>query len=277
MTIPGEIVINSSADLWDGIIVQEQILSPNVELIQKFVNHLRIVVNTGYPITVEWKEGRSWQNKLYAIGYAGMIPHNYANNTRWDKESRAMVILLENDFIEKKLELNHFELIPQRGIYDIEINNISNEFKRQLANLPMAGKIYGDSLVISLAIHIATKYSAGIKKHFAPKGKLSSQQLKNIVDYIHSFINHNLGLNDLAKQIHVSPFHFARMFRRTMGIAPHQYILQLRMEQAKLLLKNTKKSVTDIAYELGFTDLAHFTTTFKKATGSPAAEFRKTN
>jgi AraC family transcriptional regulator len=114
---------------------------------------------------------------------------------------------------------------------------------------------------------MASEYAADGKKSFAPKGKLSSHQLKTIIDYTWSAIRENLQLQEMAKQVHLSPFHFARQFKRTLGISPYQFVLQLKIEHAKMTMKKCKGSIIDTAHELNFADQAHFSNTFKKVTG----------
>jgi AraC family transcriptional regulator len=79
---------------------------------------------------------------------------------------------------------------------------------------------------------------------------------------------------ELAKQTNTSPFHFMRLFKQTTGISPHQFILQLKIERAKQLINKSQLSLTEIAYELGFTDQAHFSNAFKKIIGVAPRQYR---
>ena len=65
-----------------------------------------------------------------------------------------------------------------------------------------------------------------------------------------------------------------RLFKQTTGISPHQFILQLKIERAKQLINKTQLSLTEIAYELGFTDQAHFSNAFKKIIGVAPRQYR---
>ena len=79
-----------------------------------------------------------------------------------------------------------------------------------------------------------------------------------------------------AQEAGLSPTHFARAFKETMGRAPHQYLLALRLERARRLLETTRATLSDIAQRTGFADQAHFTRLFKRVFGTtPGALARR--
>ena len=85
-------------------------------------------------------------------------------------------------------------------------------------------------------------------------------------EYLHDHYASNVSLDDLATASGLSPFRLSRLFASSVGVPPHQYQLQLRVEQAKrLLLKGNQ--VSDIAYQVGFFDLSHFSRHFKRYVG----------
>ncbi|QDK37709.1 helix-turn-helix domain-containing protein [Bdellovibrio sp. NC01] len=79
--------------------------------------------------------------------------------------------------------------------------------------------------------------------------------------------NPNFDLNVLTKEAGISKFHLIRVFKKETGLSPAKYIMQAKMDLAKMALRKTKKSVLTIAVDLGFSDLSTFNKAFKKATG----------
>jgi AraC-like DNA-binding protein len=83
------------------------------------------------------------------------------------------------------------------------------------------------------------------------------------------------SLDELAKQAYLSKFHLVRLFKQEVGLSPHTYQLQLKLNEARKLIFQ-KKTLTEVAYELGFNDQAHFINTYKKYTEITPSEFLKT-
>lgn len=85
-------------------------------------------------------------------------------------------------------------------------------------------------------------------------------------EYLVEHFNHNVSLDELARISHLSPFHLLRVFRNTVGLPPHEYLINLRIERAKLLLKKGH-AIAQVAYHTGFTDQSHFHRQFKRLVG----------
>ncbi|MEV7501817.1 AraC family transcriptional regulator [Streptomyces sp. NPDC093018] len=84
-----------------------------------------------------------------------------------------------------------------------------------------------------------------------------------------------LDVPALARVAHVSPAHFARTFRATFGETPHRYLQRRRVERAMYLLRESGRSVTDIAFEVGFGSPGTFSRTFRDIVGSSPRAYRK--
>jgi AraC-like DNA-binding protein len=82
------------------------------------------------------------------------------------------------------------------------------------------------------------------------------------------------SLEALAQAVNLSPFHFARVFRRATGLPPHAWLLQRRLEQARGLLKNGCTPLS-VATQLGFADQSHLGRQFKRTYGVGPGEYRK--
>ena len=84
-----------------------------------------------------------------------------------------------------------------------------------------------------------------------------------------------IELDDAARQAGVSPFHFLRLFSGVLGVTPHQYLVRTRLRRAARYLTDDNKTVTDIAYDVGFNDLSNFVRTFHRAAGVSPLKFRQ--
>lgn len=101
--------------------------------------------------------------------------------------------------------------------------------------------------------------------------------LSNVCNYISAHFTENLSLESIATYAGFSKYHFERVFSEYTGETFYQYLQQMRIKYAQTLLSNPDMSVTDIAYQSGFTSSTAFTRAFKKSTGYPPSEYRAFN
>jgi AraC family transcriptional regulator len=92
--------------------------------------------------------------------------------------------------------------------------------------------------------------------------------------YIESRAEAPLTLDDVAASVGVSAFHLMRIFRRAIGVTPHQYLMRVRLLRAVQMLRDTEEPVTTIAYDTGWSDLSNFTRTFRREVGCSPGQFR---
>lgn len=99
-------------------------------------------------------------------------------------------------------------------------------------------------------------------------------RLRRALDALQARFTEDLGLEELAGIAAISPFHFARRFKEATGKSPHRYLVKLRIERAKLLLKTTALPVSEIAFRVGWDNPSHFTAAFRQQTGGTPGAFR---
>jgi AraC-like DNA-binding protein len=106
------------------------------------------------------------------------------------------------------------------------------------------------------------------------KRGLTHTQLQQVLNYIHTHLDRDLSLTELAEVINISPTYFASLFKQAIEISPHQYVIQQRVEQAKLMLSKTDLEIADIALQVGFSSQSHLTQQFKRMTGMTPKQVR---
>ena len=102
----------------------------------------------------------------------------------------------------------------------------------------------------------------------------SRERVQRALAYIDAHLGERLTLAEIANELKLSPYHFAHVFKRLIGIAPHQYVMQQRLERAKRLLAHTNLSIAAIAVELGYASQSHFSEAFHHATGVTPLTYR---
>ena len=104
---------------------------------------------------------------------------------------------------------------------------------------------------------------------------LIDRRIRRSVELMHTQVDQDLSLKDLAAASYLSPFHFARLFKKLTGATPHNYLAAIRTTRAQLLLADTDLSITEIGARVGYLSSSHFTKAFRLATGTTPREFRK--
>ena len=142
---------------------------------------------------------------------------------------------------------------------------------RQPAN---AGRLFLDSAAQMLVAQLLRKYCAFPLAVPDRQARLSTRKLRLVQDYIHAGLATSLTLDDIAASVHMSVFHFARMFKATTGQTPHTYVTRLRVERAQELLRTSSWCMPAIARRVGFSSKSHFAAVFLRLTGISPHLFR---
>lgn len=257
----------SSKTLWPDFELS-YVQLPVRELSPEMLSDHRLLINLGAPIQLLWRSKHSLAKSYCLTGnMVNLASPAETTEIGWEDELNALCLAVKPDFIEKLVELENFKFTAHYNIEDIFLREIAFKIYGEMSAGNFIEKIYLESLIIATLLHLTIEYRVAHKKLFAPKGKLSASQLKKVIDYAHEFVHANISLAELAATVHLSPFHFSRLFRHTTGLSPYQYVLQLKIDYAKKLMRNKTDSLSEVAYTLNFTDQAHFSNVFKKFTG----------
>lgn len=272
----GSLLLSSVPLWWRGVIVEWHRLPPR-ELPEHYVTGHGISVNTGArSIPFGWNGRGGWRDRVINPGESHLLTHGELNTPRWLVTFDEISIVLQPQFVadivQDGLPSDRIAFASQRSVDDPVIARYAAAFHAELAADTRKGLLYADTLTVGLVLHLLAHYGGAKPKAPAPRAKLNSFQLRKVVEFIDAHLTEDVSLIALAHQAHVSPFHFARLFRRTVGVPPHQFVLQLRVHRAIGLMKDRTSSLAQVAADSGFHDQPHFTRAFRKVTGiTPAA------
>lgn len=170
--------------------------------------------------------------------------------------------------IASEIDIHQIELVNRFGIYDAQMKWLGQSLLAEMQSNGLAGKLYTESLLSLLVIHLLRQHSAFGQALQIDQRQFSPSRLKQVLEYIHDHLGQNLSLADLANLANLSPSRFTRVFRQETGVSPHQYLIHARIERAKHLLRSGGEiSIGNIAHQVGFADQSHFTRHFKRIVG----------
>ena len=116
---------------------------------------------------------------------------------------------------------------------------------------------------------------SGRPQKLAPATARDRRRAVETALWIDAHSHRPIDLEDAAAQADISPFHFLRLFSGVLGVTPHQYLVRSRLRHAARLLADDGRSITDVAYDVGFGDLSNFVRTFHRAAGVSPRRFRE--
>jgi AraC family transcriptional regulator len=174
--------------------------------------------------------------------------------TLLDREPRELQ-LRESTFIDDAEQAQRFRQL-------IELN--WNEPGERLLTSSLAHEMLSHTLLSQV----------GQRQGLRLKGGLAPHLRRQLVDFINSRLADPLSLGELAAQCALSEYHFARMFRESFGLPPHQYLLARRLEHARHLLRTSQQPFGDIAMACGFASASHFNNRFRQAMGATPGAYR---
>lgn len=175
--------------------------------------------------------------------------------TLLDREPRELQ-LQESTFLEDPVQARRFRQL-------IELN--WDEPGERLLTSSLAHEMLSHTLLSQV----------GLRQGLRLKGGLAAHQRRQLIEYIDQQLAEPISLGQLAGLCALSEYHFARMFRESFGLPPHQYLLARRLAHARNLLRNTSQPLGEIALACGFASASHFTNRFRQAMKGTPGEYRQ--
>ncbi|MBW4474891.1 MAG: AraC family transcriptional regulator [Stenomitos rutilans HA7619-LM2] len=200
----------------------------------------------------------------------------------WNSIDTSLMFMIEPGLLKRiaeevsEVDSNRVELLSAIGVRDPRIEAIAHLFQAELDEGGSGGSLYTESLLQVLIIHLLRHYCTLQPKTQSLVERLPGQRLQLVLDYIHSYLDQPVQLAELAAVAGLSQYHFCRLFKQTIGVAPYQYVLQQRMEKAKELLHQGKYTIAEVSLLVGCADQSRFTKHFKRHFGvTPRAVLNK--
>jgi AraC family transcriptional regulator len=137
------------------------------------------------------------------------------------------------------------------------------------------GSLIAESLANVLAVHLIRHILAPRRPAGGSDGTMPRARLRCVVEYVEENLGAIPTLEKMAAVAGLSPYHFARQFKRATGLPPHQYVITRRVDRAKQLLEtNDDISLAQVATRVGFSDQSQFSHHFKRLVGLTPGQFR---
>ncbi len=168
-----------------------------------------------------------------------------------------------------------FDLIDGVALADPAFADLARQLLAEIEGPGLGTQLYADTTARALALHLLRRHSTvGGGREAAPRPAMTARQLRLATDYIEAHLGEELTLGNLAAAPAMSPFRFARAFKKATGESPRQYVIARRIARAQELLAGSDRELAEIANLVGFATQSHFTTVFRQRLGTTPKRYR---
>lgn len=213
-------------------------------------------------------------NKLQPInaeqthGSAGYYTNCYCY--AWNIEAELINSLARSMYGKSKVTFSNDSILVSP-----EVSSLLRMFMQEYKNRQAGSCFILDGLVTQLAVTLLRQIKNSCS-YIGEKTVLSAKpNIDRTIEYLRDNYQSHYSLQDVAHIANLSPYHFLRLFKNQTGKTPYAYLLNIKIEKAKELLKSKKYTVTEVCFLCGFNNTSHFATLFKKMVGLSPSDYRK--
>jgi len=232
-------------------------------------------------------------------GCVGVVPARVPVGWTWSTPISFSVLRLDPDFLDRVaqsvfgVEPDGYHLSLVERPHDTAIANIAGVLAREVMHGERGSALYAEALANILAVHLLRQYArcagggpladcaapasgASVSADVGSPRPTRPRAVSEALTFIHANYARDLTLVEIAQAAHLSPYHLARLFKQSLGVSPHRYLIQLRVSTARWLLSagSGERSLAQVATAVGFSDQSHLTRHFKRLTGVTPRQFR---
>ena len=246
------------------------------------LKQITVAIHDGAAFEMEWRAPGSdrLRSDIVSHGLVSMGDADVPFWTRWRTPLSIIRFGIDKSFMTQVWRsefdgANGHSIETLIGMEDPVIERIAALGRGELARKGAGGRLYVELLATALAIHLLRNYGAATPHGTRHKGGLPPAQLRRVVDDIDAHLSDDLGLIELATVTGLSPHHFGEAFKAATGTLPHRYVIAQRVDRARELLRDRERTISEVAYDVGFSSQSHLTFNFRRLTGLTPGRFRR--
>jgi AraC family transcriptional regulator len=235
--------------------------------------HLRDAPNREY-----WEDGRRASVCDLRAGESCLHDLKRTPTGRFDKPYHSLAFYLPRAALDAIADdanaprIRDLSYEPGAGVNDVTISGLGSLLLPALSHPDQANPLFVDHVLVAVGVHVAQTYGGLRPMSRLAQGGLAPWQERRATEILHANTKCGVALKDVARECGLSVGHFSHAFRRTLGVAPHKWLIEQRVMLSKEKLRDDGLSLSDVATECGFSDQSHLTRAFRQTVGvSPGA------
>ena len=192
----------------------------------------------------------------------------------------SMAVFIELPLLQRALEevfgadAAHARLRDLSAFTDVALESLVERLRDELTR-GQASPLILQGLAQVIAVHLARNYGMTDEESRSGSPSLPGFKLRQVTDWMAEHVADEFDLERLAAQVGLSKFHFQRLFKGAVGVSPSRYHINLRMNEARRLLRETKMNVVDVALEVGYSSPSRFAQLFRRESGLSPSDYRR--
>jgi AraC family transcriptional regulator len=278
---PSEVVRHQTAD-WGSVQVE------TIQIIHR--EYFEYSFNQRRHLLVAVEQGARYDGGTFIEGLPTSTVRNYSNklvfvptgrkffgaqHPRLLTRSICVYIDPQTIAVDPDLGFADADLEPRLLFEDASLWETVRKLKALIGSTDPADGMYAEALGGVLAHELLRLHGKPRPSRSADRGGLAPWQCKRVVEFMEEHLAETVSLSVLADLARLSPYHFVRSFKQSLGAPPHRYWTARRVERAKELLATPRASITGIASDLGFSGSSAFSSTFRRVTGQTPTAYRR--
>ena len=221
-----------------------------------------VSIHIGPSVHLNCRRGAVSHSGTAVHGDIDIIPSGTPSIWELKERDSALIMAVAPELLnvtaeEFGLDPRYLEIRNRFQVRDAQLENIGWVLKAEMESGYPSGKLYLESLAVSVAARLVGCHSSRPVDAGMRKGGLSDRRLRQVLSYIESNLGREMSLGDIAAVAGLSVSHFKGLFRQSVGVPVHQYVIRRRVERASSLLRENKLSISQIALETGFAHQSH--------------------
>jgi AraC family transcriptional regulator len=276
--VEGMKVILSSGERWRGLRLDLANVSGPGELPEGILKEHALVSHVDGPAPTDvWFAGKRTGGDCRP-GDVCVLPAGLPYAVRRHGPGRLVIASVSAPLLDQvageELAGRRVDLQPAFCARDALMTQLLQALTDELLAHNPGGPLYAETLGAALTAHVLRRYA--VRPEAARRrGGLNSSTLRAVTDHIEAHLDEGISLHDLAELAEMSDYRFARRFRDSTGLPPHQYVLRRRIERAKALLRRKDLSILEVALSCGFSSQSHFAGAFRALAGVTPRGYRQ--
>ncbi|SAL19016.1 AraC family transcriptional regulator [Caballeronia udeis] len=271
---------SSSGRGWNGFGAALLGISAGTHRIPAMAHH-RVGVHVGAPVMARCMCEQRRYARVQAHGDADVIPAGLEGQWTDESDCTILSIWISESFTRKTLEQLELksgvaEIRPQLQMRDPRFQHLAWALQAELDAGDASDPLFAESLCTAMVVRLAGNGAgASIATLDGKRRTLALRTATSVIDFIESNLDQRLMLDELAALAQLSVPHFKVLFRETLGVPVHRYVVQRRVERAKALLLQGKLSAAQVALETGFSHQSHMAHWMNRLLGLTPREIMK--